>query len=90
MGIGLEGAAGLSHPVLQIVEQASLLIGSFRHLSYFPDHQAERIVLGDLAAAIAHIHHHLHFSSPSLSPHLPLTSSSPPAILSSSVWVACY
>ncbi len=65
VGIGLEGAAGLSPLVLQFVEQASLLIGSPRHLDYFPDHKAERIALGDLAAAIAHIRQRL---SPPLSP----------------------
>ncbi len=55
VGIGLDGAAGLGERVLQIVEQATLLVGSDRHLSYFPDHPAERIVLGDFTAAIAQI-----------------------------------
>lgn len=72
VGIGLEGSKGLSPGVLQIVEQASVLIGSSRHLSYFPDHQAERIVLGDLAIAIARIRHHLDSCLPSPSPHSPI------------------
>jgi precorrin-6Y C5,15-methyltransferase (decarboxylating) len=46
VGIGLDGVAGLSAPVRQIVEQATILVGSDRHLSYFPDHPAERLVIG--------------------------------------------
>lgn len=77
VGIGLEGIAGLSRSVLQIVEQASLLVGSARHLSYFPDHPAKRIVLGDLTVAIAHIRHHLNCSSPPPPPSPPSPSPSP-------------
>lgn len=49
VGIGLDGAVGLSPSVQQIVERATLLVGSDRHLSYFPHHPAQRLVLGDLA-----------------------------------------
>lgn len=55
VGIGLEGAAGLSEPARQIVETASLLVGSDRHLSYFPQHSGERWVLEDLTKAIVEI-----------------------------------
>jgi precorrin-6B C5,15-methyltransferase / cobalt-precorrin-6B C5,C15-methyltransferase len=55
VGIGLEGAAGLSAPARQIVERASLLVGSDRHLSYFPQHSGERWVLEDLTKAIVEI-----------------------------------
>ncbi len=48
VGIGLDGAAGLAPGVLRVVENAVLLVGSDRHLSYFPNHPGERLVLGDL------------------------------------------
>ncbi len=59
VGIGLEGAAGLSQPVQQIVDQATLLVGSDRHLSYFRNHPAQRIILGDLTTALAQIQQQL-------------------------------
>lgn len=52
VGIGLGGATELPNSVRSLVEQAAVLVGSDRHLSYFPDHAGERIVLGDLAQAI--------------------------------------
>ncbi|MBK4728911.1 precorrin-6y C5,15-methyltransferase (decarboxylating) subunit CbiE [Oxynema sp. CENA135] len=48
VGIGLDGAEGLSAPVREIVDAATLLVGSDRHLGYFPEHPARRLVLGDL------------------------------------------
>lgn len=59
VGIGLDGAAGLVEAVRQLVESATLLVGSDRHLSYFPQHPAKRIVLGDFLQAIEEIRHHL-------------------------------
>jgi precorrin-6Y C5,15-methyltransferase (decarboxylating) len=59
VGIGLEGASGLTESVQQIVEQATLLVGSDRHLSYFPDHSASRLILGDFAQAIREIRNQL-------------------------------
>ena len=44
VGIGLDGAAGLTETVRQIVEKSTLLVGSDRHLSYFPNHPAQRIL----------------------------------------------
>ena len=41
VGIGLDGADGLVESVRQLVERATLLIGSDRHLSYFPNHQSK-------------------------------------------------
>ncbi|PPS44960.1 precorrin-6y C5,15-methyltransferase (decarboxylating) subunit CbiE [Chroococcidiopsis sp. TS-821] len=55
VGIGLDGKAGLSENVRQIVAQATLLIGSDRHLSYFPQHPAQKWVLGDFTATIERI-----------------------------------
>lgn len=59
VGIGLDGAVGLNESVRQLVDQAKLLIGTERHLSYFPNHPAERLVLGDFTEAIKEICHHL-------------------------------
>ena len=58
VGIGLEGAEGLTESVRQIVEQATLLVGSDRHLSYFPNHVGERLTLGNFMSAIAAIQNH--------------------------------
>ncbi len=51
VGIGLDGAAGLTTKVRQLVEGANLLVGSKRHLSYFRT-RSERLVLGDLQQAM--------------------------------------
>ena len=48
VGIGLDGADGLSVSVRTIVEEATILAGSKRHLNYFAQHQAEKIYLTDL------------------------------------------
>ncbi len=55
IGIGLNGVSGLSDSSRIIVEQSTLLVGSIRHLSYFPDYAGERLQLGNLSQAIAHI-----------------------------------
>jgi precorrin-6B C5,15-methyltransferase / cobalt-precorrin-6B C5,C15-methyltransferase len=59
VGIGLDGAAGLTDSVRQIVDRATLLVGSSRHLSYFPDHAADRLTLGNLNTAIHQIQQYL-------------------------------
>jgi len=55
VGIGLDGAVGLSATTRQLVEQATLLVGSSRHLAYFPDHPGDRRVVDDLPSAIAQL-----------------------------------
>ncbi|WP_033374090.1 bifunctional cobalt-precorrin-7 (C(5))-methyltransferase/cobalt-precorrin-6B (C(15))-methyltransferase [Spirulina subsalsa] len=55
IGIGLDGAAGLPSTLLAQIQTASLLVGSGRHLSYFPDYTGQQIVLGELDSAIAQI-----------------------------------
>ncbi len=42
VGIGLDGAAGLAPAVVQKVQGATVLVGSDRHLSYFPDLNCDR------------------------------------------------
>lgn len=59
VGIGLDGADGLVAGVRQLVEQATLVIGSNRHLGYFPARGGKRLVLGDFTAAIAEIRQQL-------------------------------
>ena len=59
IGIGLDGAEGLVDPVRQLVLDAKLLVGSDRHLNYFPDRPAPRFVLGDFTEAIAEIRRYL-------------------------------
>lgn len=52
VGIGLDGVKGLSKSVREVVEQAAVLAGSKRHLSYFPHSSAEKISLTNLKAGI--------------------------------------
>lgn len=59
VGIGLDGAAGLVEEARQLVETATLLVGSDRHLSYFPNQPAKRLVLGDFTQAVAEIRQQL-------------------------------
>ncbi|MFB2968597.1 precorrin-6y C5,15-methyltransferase (decarboxylating) subunit CbiE [Aerosakkonema sp. BLCC-F183] len=59
VGIGLDGATGLTDAVRQIVDRATVLVGSDRHLSYFPDHWADRIPLGDFTVTIRQIRQRL-------------------------------
>ena len=59
VGIGLDGAAGLTPAIQKIIAAATLLVGSDRHLSYFPEHPAQRLKLGDFSQAIAILRQHL-------------------------------
>jgi precorrin-6B C5,15-methyltransferase / cobalt-precorrin-6B C5,C15-methyltransferase len=58
IGIGLDGAAGLSEAMQTRIREASLLVGSDRHLGYFPEYRGERWVLGDLGKAIDRLKTH--------------------------------
>ncbi|WP_204104309.1 MULTISPECIES: precorrin-6y C5,15-methyltransferase (decarboxylating) subunit CbiE [Spirulina sp. CCY15215] len=55
IGIGLEGAISLDRQTLQQIETATVLVGSRRHLAYFPEHPAKRLILGKFGEAIAQI-----------------------------------
>jgi len=55
VGIGLDGAAGLSDAVRDLIAKADWLVGSDRHLGYFPKHPAARLRLGDLGTALAQL-----------------------------------
>ncbi|NJN01623.1 MAG: precorrin-6y C5,15-methyltransferase (decarboxylating) subunit CbiE [Leptolyngbyaceae cyanobacterium RM1_1_2] len=45
IGIGASGAKDLAAPVLALIERADLLVGSDRHLSYFPEQVGQRLRL---------------------------------------------
>lgn len=52
VGIGLDGEQGLTSEAKLVVERATVLAGSKRHLGYFPQHPAQKIFLTDLKAGI--------------------------------------
>jgi precorrin-6B C5,15-methyltransferase / cobalt-precorrin-6B C5,C15-methyltransferase len=52
VGIGLDGKQGLTQTVQQIIEQATVLAGSKRHLGYFTDHPAKKLNLANLNTGI--------------------------------------
>jgi precorrin-6B C5,15-methyltransferase / cobalt-precorrin-6B C5,C15-methyltransferase len=52
VGIGLDGKQGLTQTVQQIIEQATVLAGSKRHLDYFTDHPAVKLNLANLNTGI--------------------------------------
>lgn len=55
VGIGLDGADGLTESLRLLIEQATLLVGSERHLSYFPNHAAEKLPLTNFRLVIDQI-----------------------------------
>ena len=52
IGVGLDGANGLSAKINQIIEQADILAGSDRHISYFSQHQGKKIYISNLQKGI--------------------------------------
>ena len=82
VGIGLDGVDGLSAGVKEIITQATLLVGSDRHLSYFPEYSGKRIILRDFGVAIRQIRSLLEQIQPEeLRYSPPYTSSEPVAIV---------
>jgi precorrin-6Y C5,15-methyltransferase (decarboxylating) len=59
VGIGLDGAIGLSENILKIINHASVLIGSDRHLSYFPNHSGIKLEVKDFLEISLKINHYL-------------------------------
>lgn len=59
VGIGLDGAAGLTKTAQDIIDQATLLMGSRRHLSYFGDRQIPQICLVELQQDLDSINQYL-------------------------------
>ncbi|HEY9880464.1 MAG TPA: precorrin-6y C5,15-methyltransferase (decarboxylating) subunit CbiE [Leptolyngbyaceae cyanobacterium] len=52
VGIGLEGCVGLPSSVLALVQEADLLMGSARHLAYFPDFLGKTWPITDFQTAL--------------------------------------
>jgi precorrin-6Y C5,15-methyltransferase (decarboxylating) len=52
IGVGLDGAAGLPSTLRELIDRATVLVGSERHLSYFSDATAERWPLGNLQTTL--------------------------------------
>ncbi|MEA5536482.1 precorrin-6y C5,15-methyltransferase (decarboxylating) subunit CbiE [Crocosphaera sp. XPORK-15E] len=52
VGIGLNGQESLIENTRKLVEDADLLLGSDRHLSYFPNHPAKKIISSNFLADI--------------------------------------
>ncbi|PSF35431.1 cobalamin biosynthesis bifunctional protein CbiET [Aphanothece hegewaldii CCALA 016] len=59
VGIGLNGVLGLTETIRKVVEQATILVGSDRHLSYFPEHLAKKIVLNDIQQTLIEVYEQL-------------------------------
>lgn len=55
VGIGLNGEAGLTEKVRQIIAEATVLVGSERQLSYFSQTSATKVKLGNFQETIAQL-----------------------------------
>ncbi|MEM9540604.1 MAG: precorrin-6y C5,15-methyltransferase (decarboxylating) subunit CbiE [Cyanobacteria bacterium P01_E01_bin.42] len=55
IGIGLDGSSGLDRSTLQDIKMATILVGSRRHLDYFPKSTAKCLILGKIGEAISQI-----------------------------------
>lgn len=55
IGIGLNGAEGLSPNILSLIQSATVLVGGDRHLSYFPEHQGIKLKIQNLNSLISKI-----------------------------------
>lgn len=59
IGIGLNGGEGLQSHLHLLIDQATVLVGSERHLHYFLSHPGKRIALTNFAQGLAAIQQHL-------------------------------
>lgn len=59
VGIGLSGRDGLTIHAQSLIDQATALVGSDRHLSYFPAHPGLRIALSDFSLGLQTLQQHL-------------------------------
>ena len=49
VGIGLNGRESLPKKIQTIVDNANLLVGSDRHLSYFPEHLGDKVIISNFS-----------------------------------------
>lgn len=59
IGIGMDGIQGLHPNVQALIQKATLLVGSDRHLRYISNHPAPKIALGSLRSALDAVQQHL-------------------------------
>ncbi|XFA71825.1 precorrin-6y C5,15-methyltransferase (decarboxylating) subunit CbiE [Thermosynechococcaceae cyanobacterium Okahandja] len=59
VGIGLDGMAGLGEATQKLIEGATLLVGSDRHLALVPDRGIPRLVLRQFNESLAAVQAHL-------------------------------
>ncbi|MBR8829775.1 MAG: Cobalamin biosynthesis bifunctional protein CbiET [Chroococcopsis gigantea SAG 12.99] len=60
VGIGLNGSQGLAEDIQEIIHQSTVLVGSDRALSYFPDYSGEKIILGDIFSVFSQVAYYFH------------------------------
>lgn len=75
IGVGLDGRGGLAPNLQTLIDRAAVLVGSPRHLGYFPETTAETWPLGDLKDTLEHLHQWLRSGAPGLA--VVLTSGDP-------------
>ncbi|MGB6013908.1 MAG: precorrin-6y C5,15-methyltransferase (decarboxylating) subunit CbiE, partial [Nodosilinea sp.] len=66
VGVGLDGRAGLAASRLALIEQAAVLVGSPRQLSYFAEGNAERWPLNDLKTTLDRLRQWLESGKPGI------------------------
>jgi precorrin-6Y C5,15-methyltransferase (decarboxylating) len=59
IGIGLDGREGLPQKLQVMITEATVLVGSDRHLSYFPHHRAKRLSINNLNDTLNQIEYFL-------------------------------
>ena len=55
IGIGLEGRQSLTKKIQEVIDNADLLIGSDRHLSYFTNHPSDQVTINNFLQNITSI-----------------------------------
>ncbi len=75
IGVGLDGRGGLASNLQTLIDRAAVLVGSPRHLSYFPETTAATWPLGDLKDTLEHLHQWLRSGVPGIA--VVLTSGDP-------------
>lgn len=77
VGMGLEGTQGLAPEVRDLIKRAALLVGSDRHLQFFPEHPAPRLCLSDLSQTLQTLRETALCPTPPPTPIVILTSGDP-------------
>jgi len=59
VGVGLEGRASLPESLQKRIDRADLLVGSARHLSYFPTWTGDRLLIQDFTTTLQQLREYL-------------------------------